>query len=113
MKDEQRYYGKRLLKNRLVHILFSLIAWLGEGTVAVICPAFPAQQRGLGVGGQRVVGDRDDLPRAAGAGARGGGLRRRVRRGRAGPRRRRARLLFRLASQPLQNINPAKRISEL
>ncbi len=44
----------------------------------------PAQQRGLGVGGQRVVGDRDDLPRAAGAGARGGGLRRRVRRGRVG-----------------------------
>ena len=36
MKDEQRYYGKRVLKNRLVHILFSLIAWLGVFILAFL-----------------------------------------------------------------------------
>ena len=36
MKDEQRYYGKRVLKNRLVHILFSLIAWQGVFILAFL-----------------------------------------------------------------------------
>jgi uncharacterized protein YgbK (DUF1537 family) len=44
-----RWYKKidSTLRGNLGAELDAMLAWLGEETIAVICPAFPAQQRGL------------------------------------------------------------------